>query len=78
MTDEEKTQYKNRLFRESDEISNKIKKQLGEIEQVRIGMRETIKGNRDLQEWYQREEEEFRTRMESKRRNANYYFSGVP
>ena len=46
MTEEEKVQYKNYLFRQSEEISWQINKQIKEIEEVRQDMKAEIRENK--------------------------------
>lgn len=48
MSEEEKTQYKNKLFREADELDFRIKKQLFDLDGVRSDIRDTIKDSKSL------------------------------
>lgn len=57
MTEEEKVHFKNRLFREADELSEKISFQIRDCNVVRQGIREQIHENRKLIDMYHNEEE---------------------
>ena len=63
MNEEEKMIYKNRLFREADELSVKIYDQIKDCKVVRQGIQDQISEVKKLLEIYYNEEEECQERM---------------
>jgi len=63
MTEEEKLLYRDKLFREGDEICEYLAHQIDKCEQVRKDLRDCIQQNIELQERYDREHENFRLRL---------------
>ncbi len=57
MSEEEKQHFKIKLFREADELSEKISEQIRECSLVREGIREQVSENIQLLDLYNREEE---------------------
>ena len=64
MTEEEKMEFKDRLFQEADELSAKISEQIKDCNEVRHGIREQITGTKRLIDNYNQEEEEYQERMQ--------------
>lgn len=56
--------YKNKLFREADELSEKISEQIRDCNRVRSGIREQVSETRKLIDLYNNEEEQFNQRMQ--------------
>ena len=64
MTEEEKVHFKNRLFREADELSEKISFQIRDCNVVRQGIREQIHETRKLIDMYHNEEDQYQARIQ--------------
>lgn len=79
MTDEEKIQYKNRLFKEADELNYIITRQLNELDKARTDARMEVKQSKDLQTTYRKEQEAYNQRIEAKRKeHVNNNFLNLP
>ena len=64
MSEEEKVHFRNKLFREAEEINDKIAFQIEDIKQVREEIQEQISDNNELLNRYHNEMEDYSLRMD--------------